>query len=285
MGHAAPAAPGGPDGPPPREQASGLLTAAGVEISHEEGSATARIHLDDTLPTAALVGLLGDVTGGLLSLWTMAPLRTATSELSMHLSRTHVRGEVVATATVLRRRRHGLVLTIEVVDGSGARLGDAIVNFAVLGEARPPAPADEGPEPVPHAVTTIGSVLEFGVLTPSEDGADLSVVLADAQRNTFGALNGGLSVAAVSRAAAAAAGTQLGPGAAVVQLTQAFLAPARGPSLQIAARVVGRPTADLAVVQVTMADADRDDRQPVRATALVLRSTEAIGRAPTPQSC
>lgn len=273
-----------PGGPYLREQASGLMAAAGVEISHDEGTATARIHIDAAVPAAALVGLLGDVAGGLLSLWTMAPLRTATSELSLHLSRMHISGEVVATAQVLRRRRHGLVLTVEVADGTGTRLGDATVNFAVLGEARGPMPTDEGIAPVQHPATTIEAVLGFGELTRIDDGAELSIVVGDEQRNTFGALNGGLLTAAMSRAAAAAPRSLLGPDPAVVQLTQGFLAPARGPRLAVTARVVGQPTADLAVVEVSMIDPDQDGRQPARATALVTRgvapSTESAGSAP-----
>lgn len=144
-----------PGGPRPVEQASGLMAAAGLEITHGETSATAGIRVDGPVPGAALTGLLADVTGGLLSLRTMAPLRVATSELSMHLARTRVTGEVTATAQVLRQRRHGLVLTVEVSGDTGTRLASATLTFAILGEARGPMPTDSSHEPVRPPPTTI----------------------------------------------------------------------------------------------------------------------------------
>lgn len=262
------------------EAASTLVADAGVVISRSPGLATARVRTSSDLPLAALVGLLADTTGGLLALDTVAPVRIATSHLSLHLAVPAIDGEVEATARLVRHGRSAVLTQIDITEPDGGTLvAVASLTFAIIGEQRPngsaphhPAGGDEMASPDrPGGPTSplLAEVLRVGDVASEDRRASLTIDMEPRLRNSFGALNGGILTGCMANTAAAATHGELGPGARAIQLTQSFLAPGRGDRLLVAAEQLATPLPDGALVEVTMTDPDHDDRIVARAHMLV----------------
>ena len=230
--------------------------------------------------------MLVDSVAGAVAVMSARPERVATADMAVHLLRpVHNELGTVLTveATVTRRGRTTVVIEATVSDGPEAGpeagpVGWATLTFALL-PAREHQLTPGGQLHLDEVVKTeFGagsdrrSVLErigFTSRTPEVDGAGgvgergdvmspggvVSLEVVDYVRNTFGAVQGGIVTLIVDEAARRAV-----PGAAVVDLHLAFLAPCKEGPIIGRAGVLESPGAGPGTVLVELRDAGAGDR-------------------------
>ncbi len=254
--------------------------------------------LEDGHPRAGIVGVLVDSVAGAVAVMSARPERVATADMAMHLLRPvrYGLGSVLTVeATVTRRGRTTVVIEATVRDGPEAGpvdgpeagpvdgpeagpVGWATLTFALL-PAREHQLTPGGQLRLDEVVRTeFGagsdrrSVLErigFAPRTLEVDGVGgvggrvavvspgdvVSLEVVDYVRNTFGAVQGGIVTLMVDEAARRAV-----PGAAVVDLHLAFLAPCKEGPIVGRADVLEAPGAGPGTVLVELRDVGAGDR-------------------------
>lgn len=234
-----------------------------VEL-HPDGTARGSIPISSDAvtgggwPRAGIVGVLVDSVAGAVAVMSARPERVATADMTLQLVRpVHraVAGELAVEAAVTRRGRTTVVIEATVLEDTEAPpVGWATLTFALLparahqlgpGEQLRPdevVRTDFGAGGVRRSVLDrvgfgagAGAGRDRGDPPPPGEGALNDVVeldVGDYVRNTFGAVQGGIVTLVVDEAA-----RRVAPGAVVVDLHLAFLAPCKeGP-------IVGRAAA------------------------------------------
>ena len=255
-----------------------------VEL-HPDGTARGAIPIGpDVLlegghPRAGIVGVLVDSVAGAVAVMSARPERVATADMAMHLFRPvrHGSGAVLTVeATVTRRGRTTVVIEATVSDGPEAGpVGWATLTFALL-PAREHQLTPGGQLHLDEVLRTefgAGSVrrsvlerIGFTPRTPEVAGVGergdvvslgevVSLDVVDYVRNTFGAVQGGIVTLIVDEAARRAV-----PGAAVIDLHLAFLAPCKEGPIIGRAGVLESPGAGPGTVLVELRDAGGGDR-------------------------
>ncbi len=269
--------------PPPGH----VLGALGIEVL-VDGESTARARLEasphvagaDGTVRAGVVATLVDIVGGMIGARVLRPDRMATADLTLHRVGRLAGPVVEAVGSVVRQGRSALVVRTEVRSGSpgGAPLaGDpaavATTTFAVLRATVGVAPATfaplpararfPGPElgqPLPDAV---------GLAVRDEASGALSLPLAARVRNSFGALQGGMTALVADVSAASALGAALGRPVSVADLHLTYLAVPRTGPVSATAEVLDAPTgARWGTARVTLVD-DGDGGRPVALASAV----------------
>ena len=284
---------GSPDYPPQDH----FLRDLGVTVElHPDGTARGAIPIGpDALlegghPRAGIVGVLVDSVAGAVAVMSARPERVATADMAMHLLRPvrYGLGSVLTVeATVTRRGRTTVVIEATVRDGPEAGpvdgpeagpVGWATLTFALLparehqltsggqihldevvrtdfgaGSDRRSVLERIGFAPRTREVDGVPGVGERGDVVSPGDVVSLEVV--DYIRNTFGAVQGGIVTLMVDEAASRAV-----PGAAVVDLHLAFLAPCKEGPIVGRADVLEASGAGPGTVLVELRDVGAGDR-------------------------
>ena len=257
-----------------------LLGSMGMEAEARAGGVEARALISEYVrdPSGAVdVGFLGaliDTAAGILVLSEAAPRRAATSSLAVDLTGLAAQGTVVAAARVLRRRRRGMVLAVDVTaEPSGVLVALGSSEFALLDEHRtdelqtPPSPP-QLEAPIGQRVT---DALGLRVTATALDSVTVELDMAAHLRNTFGGLTGGVTTMIVAAAAARAGSHVLDGVATVISSSVSFLAPGRVGPLTVTASLIGQPGPGLGLMAVSVRDRGADDRLVAVARAIVAR--------------
>lgn len=271
------------DYPPPGH----VLGALGIEVLvDEERAARARLEAGphvvgpDGSVRTGVVATLVDVVGGVIGARVLRPDWMATADLTVHRVGGLAGPLLEASGSVVRRGRSTMVVRSEVRTGpagdaplAGEPVAVATTTFAVL-------PARDGAEPValeplPVRTRLAGPALEQAVVDAAglsvRDEASGAVVLplAEHVRNSFGALQGGMTALVAEASAASALGGALGRPATVADLHLTYLTAARvGPVTATAEVLAAPPGARWGTARVALVD-DGDGGRPVALASAV----------------
>lgn len=213
-----------------------------------------------------VAAVLVDIQGGGAALEHVQPDWMVTSDMTLHMARPVRRGTLVGRSRVLRAGKHNVVLEVELCadeDPSPAVLGQlGFTRIARRDDTPHPGPA-EPPSRTTFALPGSGFDAPFydslGLRTLDAATGRLELELVDYQRNSVGAMQGGVVVALATKAAEAVVRSVLGVPLVTRDLTARYLALARVGPLRSEAVIV-RADGDSAVVRVELRDAGQDDR-------------------------
>lgn len=217
---------------------------------------------DGVVPLGTL-GFLCDVVGGHATGLAAQPRWVVTTDVDVRAVGTRrVRGEIQATATVVRAGRTSVVAAIEVHDtGDGSLLAVSTVGSTPLDPDFVPFASTQddgvaighGPEPPAPPPP----FREFLGLRP--DDGRTTFDMPPLSRNPWGLMHGGAVIEALDVTAASAARSLSGPGAVTTSLHTRLLNGARIGPFEAVAEVLAPPTASGAVtVRVRMVDTGAD---------------------------
>jgi acyl-coenzyme A thioesterase PaaI-like protein len=213
----------------------------------------------------ALVAL-ADSVAGFHAVPLLHPALPVTSELSFRATAaTASSGWVSASSQVLRRRRHGAVLAVDLHDGgdTGRSLGRCILTFSGL-TPREPVTDDRFVAPLPTA--PLCTSLSELIAPQLEESLELVLAIEPGARNGLGAFSGAVTAMLVEAAAESRASAILDAPCEVTAMVIHFLDAGRiGP---VRARCeVSRVSDRFACVDVTLTDSGSQDRVMATATA------------------
>lgn len=222
--------------------------------------------------TGALLTLCDNVGGFCAGLAALPDGWVVSTNLTMTVAPGQARGPLRLLSTVLRAGRSAIVTDVRVTDtGSrGAIVADAALTSAVLiPEGGPPTWARPAHMQAPPPAGPLPPLMEWlGVR--DVDGAPPGVVeldVADAVRNPWGIVHGGVTASLVDVAAERAVAARSTSPVETGDVALHFLAPARVGPVRATATVLG-DRADGSVVLVEVRDEGRD-RVAARAIAVV----------------
>jgi uncharacterized protein (TIGR00369 family) len=224
---------------------------------------------------AGVLATLVDCAGGLTTLMTIEPGWTATIDLAVHQVSPFTHPDIAARARVVKRRRLGLVIAVDLVDGNGVTVGAAFASFADLENA-----SDSGLGYATRNLEAVDagergtSIVRDDAMPPIDEQLGIATVhpnrvtvdVHEGVHNTAKALIGGATALLIDTAAARAATHAAGQPHWATGLDVRYLAPGRVGPVVADATVLGdseRPSA----VRVEVFDSGADDR--LMATALV----------------
>lgn len=223
---------------------------------------------------AGIAAVLVDMQAGGAALEAVRPDWVVTSDLTLHLGRPVRGGSVVGRSQTLRAGRNNVVLEVGLWtpdDERPAVLGQLGFTRVERRDATPSLP-EEVPARTTFALPGSGLTrpvyehLGLRAIDASDGVFELDVV--DYQRNSVGAMQGGVVVALATRAAEALARERLGQPVVVTDVTAHYLALAREGPLRSSCRWV-RADRDAAVVRVELRDGGQADRLCTVVTASV----------------
>jgi uncharacterized protein (TIGR00369 family) len=222
--------------PPPKH----LLRDLALEVQHrDDGTSAAWLPvvpelLDDTgRVRAGVLATLVDVIGGGLAAQAAAPDWIATADLTLHLVRGVRDGSVEAVARVLRRGRTTVVIDVELRRGDDV-VGVATMTFSVLPRRDTnPVITFAGGTPrtsfvVPGSGFAAPLLDEVGCRVVDAAAGVVELPVADYNRNSLGALQGGVVAMGIDVAAEAALRAACGTPVVVTDLQVTYLALVRG---------------------------------------------------------
>ncbi len=223
---------------------------------------------------AGVAAVLVDMQAGGVALDHVQPDWMVTSDMTLHMLRPVGGGGITGRTRVLRTGKNSVVLEAELI-GRGAT-SPAVI--AQLGFTRIPRREDtlriagEPPARTCFALPDSGFDAPFyqklGLRTVDAAAGRLELELVDYQRNSVGAMQGGVVVALASKAAEAIARSTLGEPVVTCDLTAHYLALARSGPVRSRAQIV-RSDGDAVVVRVELRDAGQADRLCTIVTATV----------------
>jgi uncharacterized protein (TIGR00369 family) len=227
------------------------------------------------LRTGALLTMCDNVGGFCAGLAALPEGWVVSTNLTLTLAPLRARGPLRLRSTVLRAGRAAIVTDIRVTDSGAdeAVVADAVLTSAVLvPEGGPPKWARPAHMQAPPPAGALPPFVEWlGIRDVA--GAPAGVVeldIADALRNPWGIMHGGVTASLVDVAAERAAASLSGEAVESLEtgdVSLHFLAPSRVGPVRATATVVGK-RADGAVVIVEVRDVGRD-RVAARAVATV----------------
>jgi uncharacterized protein (TIGR00369 family) len=222
--------------PPPHH----LLRDLALEVQHrDDGTSAAWLPvvpelLDDTgRVRAGVLATLVDVIGGGLAAQAAAPDWIATADLTLHLVRGVRDGTVEADASVLRRGRTTVVIDVELRHGGDAA-GVATMTFSVLPrrDTNPVITFGGGTPRTSFVVAGSGFAApmldEIGCRVVDAGAGAVELPVTDYNRNSLGALQGGVVAIGIDVAAEAALRVACGTPVTVTDLQVTYLALVRG---------------------------------------------------------
>jgi len=223
---------------------------------------------------AGVAAVLIDMQAGGIALEAVAPDWIVTSDMTVHLGRPIGLEPVVGRTRTLRVGKNNVVLETSLYtdrDPSPAAIAQLGFTRILRRDDTPVIPLD-GPARSSFAVEGSGfdrPVYErLGLRALNEASGHLELALTDYQRNSIGAMQGGVVVAVATRAAQALGRETLGAPVVTTDFTAHYLALARPGPLRSTCQLV-RADADAAVVRVELRDAGQDDRLCTLVTATV----------------
>lgn len=273
--------------PPPGH----VLGALGIEVLvDEERAARARLEAGphvagpDGSVRAGVVATLVDVVGGAIGARELHPDWMATADLTVHRVGSFAGPLVEAAGSVVRRGRSTMVVRSEVrvgPAGDGPMTGEpvavATTTFAVLTARGGAGPVALAPPPARtrFAGPALGQPVVDAVGLSVRDEASGVVVLPLAAhvRNSFGALQGGVTALVAEVSAASALRRALGRTPTVADLHLTYLAvPRVGPVTATAEVLVAPPGAGWGTARVTLVDVGDGGRTVALASAVAVAS-------------
>ncbi len=210
------------------------------------------------------LGLLIDLPAGVLSIQSITPDWTVTFDVDAHVvPRVPVGPELTSTGEVVRSGRNNVITEARVTDGEGELVGHGLITFTRL-PRRPdmtaPAPTRQRREladPVPDGGRqAIDAYMGFRV-----DAAAATVTFDPGRRvaNALGAIQGGVTISAMSAAAGAAGARELGRPCTATGLHVYYIGLGQVGPYQVRTEVL-RHDGDEALVRCALVDTGADDR-------------------------
>jgi uncharacterized protein (TIGR00369 family) len=222
-----------------------------------------------------VLATLADCAAGMAALVTLEPAWTATMDLAVHSLAPFADPHLSASATVLKRRRTGLVIEIDVTDGSGLQVATAIGSFAEMPQTGESGLAFAsrgvgGDEPLPVVGTP--APIDDHVLVRTEGDDRFTLDIHDGVRNTSNALLGGAAALLMETAAERSVRARELTAAVATGMEIRYLAPGRVGPVLATSTVLPGPDDSATLVRVQLTDSGAGDR--LMAVALVsVRST------------
>jgi uncharacterized protein (TIGR00369 family) len=247
-------------------EAGAAAPVAGITVTPELFGA------DETCATGALAVLVDAVAGG-AALRAARDSWIATSDMRLHWLAPAGAGELVARTELLRSGRTSVVLDVD-VHADAAHVAHATVAFARLeaqGEYQR-RPREERLGRIEFGAESAGFDRPWGerigVRVVDADAGAVELPITPYVGNSLGGLQGGIAVALLDFAAAAAGGAALGRPAVTRDLAVHFLAIGRTGPMRTRAELL-RVAHDEALLRVESRDAGAEDRLCTVATATV----------------
>jgi len=234
---------------------------------------------------AALLVVLVDGAAGRLAVHSALPQIVATSHISLQTSAPATGEAIRAEASLLRRGRSAIAVSIAISehalapggdalagDDPGRALGRGVATFHTIESAYDESVVEaleRGMFPTggPDAGLTEPFFDAIGLRAVDPDAGVFELPLSPYVQNHVRALQGGIFGALVEASAAAACRGALGRDVVVLDLSIPYLAMGTAGPFRTRARVV-RATGEHAVAEVDVLDAGRDGRLMTRATAV-----------------
>jgi uncharacterized protein (TIGR00369 family) len=234
-----------------------------IEVGDDRAIARARLRPDlssaPDRPRLGFLATLADCAAGLRALLTIEPHWTATMDLAVHALGPVRHPALTASARLVHRRRAGLVIEIDVVDGIGRLVASAIGSFADLSDK-----PGSGLEYATSGIVALellspsdgiyDDIIQHTGIRPDGEGR-WTVDLHDGVRNSADAFIGGAVALVVE---AAAVGAVEGPGVAE-RMDVHFVGPGRVGPIVATPEVLG-VDGGRALVRVRVVDAGAGDR-------------------------
>jgi acyl-coenzyme A thioesterase PaaI-like protein len=223
-----------------------------------------------------VLATLVDCAAGMSALFTLEPAWTATVDLVVHSLSPFVEPRLDASSTVVKRRRSGLVLDVQVTDSVGTLVGTAIGSFAEMPQQHEPGLtfATRGVGPLtPQPVGASPRPIDEHVLIRTEELDRYALDLHEGVRNTSNALLGGAAALLIETAAQRSVSQRLRRGAVATGLEVHFLAPGRVGPIDATTTVLRSAGPGGWLVRVQLVDRGADDR--LMAVALVTVQPDA----------
>ncbi len=193
---------------------------------------------------AGALATLVDVYCGGLALDVAHPNWLATLDLSLHVLRPLVKGNVVARGSVLRAGRQTVVLEVSLSDDAGTEAGLATMTYAIL-ERRPDTPQyarDFAPKRSELALPGSGLSAPFaeqiGIRVVDAAAGHAELEMRDYVVNSLSALQGGAAATLVDVASAALGRELLGRPVTTTDLEVHYLALGKLSPIRTNARVL-----------------------------------------------
>jgi acyl-coenzyme A thioesterase PaaI-like protein len=219
-----------------------------------------------------VVATLADCAAGMAALVTLKPAWTATMDLAVHALLPFADPHLCASATVLKRRRTGLVIEVGVTDGSGLQVATAIGSFADMPQQGESGLAFAsrgvgGREAVPVVGTP--APIDEHVLVRTEGDDRFTLDIHDGVRNTSDALLGGAAALLMETAAERSVRARGRTSAVATGMEIRYLAPGRVGPIRATSTVLPRSDASVTLVRVQLVDRGAEDRLTAVATVSV----------------
>ncbi len=219
---------------------------------------------DDGRLLLGALGLLIDLPAGVLSIQHIQPDWTVTFDVDAHVvNRPLVGPELVSTGEVVRIGRNNVITEARVVDGSGLMVGHGLITFTRLPrtpEMQAPIPPRERRElvdPVPaDGHTFIDHYMGFQI---DHRGGTLTFDPGRRVANALGAIQGGVTISAMSTAAGAAASRVLGRRAMATDVHVYYIGLGKVGPYQTRTEVLHHDDNE-ALVRCSLVDTGADDR-------------------------
>jgi len=210
------------------------------------------------------LGLLVDLPAGVLSIQSIRPDWTVTFDVDCHLNAQPVHGdELTSVARIVRKGRNNVITETRVTDGSGEPIGQALVTFTRLPRtegmnAVPPSGSRNAlVDPVPPAGrSNIDDYMGFRIDRAS---GTLSFEPGRAVANALGAIQGGVTISAMSSAAASVASDKLGKTATSRDIHVYYTGLGTTGPYQVRTEIL-RDTEDDALVRCELVDTGAEER-------------------------
>jgi uncharacterized protein (TIGR00369 family) len=250
-----------------------LLRDLAAVFDHGEGGRRMRVEVvpellnDRGTLDAGVAAVLVDIQSGGAALEHVQPDWMVTSDMTLHMARPVRTGAMIGRTRVLRAGRNNVVLETELLaEGEEAPSVSSQLGFTRIARRDDTPridPDDEAPARTTFALPGSGfdaPVYEkLGLRTLDAAAGRLELDLRDYQRNSVGAMQGGVVVALATRSAEAIGRATLAAPVTTTDLTAHYLALGRPGPLRSEALVV-RSDADAVVARIELRDVGQDDR-------------------------
>jgi uncharacterized protein (TIGR00369 family) len=232
---------------------------------------------DDGCVRAGALATLVDVLGGGLAAGTAHPNWIATADLTLHVYRGARRGEVGATARVLRAGRTTVVIEVHLRDDTARDIGCATMSFSVL-PRRDTNPDVDAVRPEGRSTMALeDSRLDvplldaLGVTVVDAASGTLDVPIRDWALNSMGAMQGGVVATVVEAAGEHALRHASGAPLVVTDIQLTYLAFGKVGPVRTSVDVL-RCDAQYGLARVEVFDAGADRRRMTLARVAATRS-------------